>query len=256
VIRRRLDAVSSEYVPRRAISGASLGEPMTSMTLSLAFDSPLTKYQPVGMFPSMTASETPHGSKTRFLDAAMRVIRAKGYTAARIEDVCEAAGLTKGSFFHHFDTKEDLALAAADHFAAMADRLFAAAPYRQIADPLERLLAYVDFRGAILQGELPDYTCLLGTMVQEVYETHPAIRAACERHIGAHAETVARDIAEAKERYAPNASWNPDSLALFTQAVIQGAFVLAKAKHGPEIAAECLTHLRRYIETQFDRNPN
>jgi TetR/AcrR family transcriptional repressor of nem operon len=40
------------------------------------------------------------------------------------------------------------------------------------------------------------------------------------------------------------------------QAVIQGAFVLAKAKHGPQVAAECLSHLRRYLETQFSRTPN
>jgi TetR/AcrR family transcriptional regulator, transcriptional repressor for nem operon len=203
-----------------------------------------------------TPIKSPQGSKARFLDAALQVIRSKGYTASSIDDICEAAGRTKGSFFHHFDSKEDLALAAADHFAAMADRAFAAAPYQRIADPLDRLLAYVDFRGAILQGGLPDFTCLLGTMVQEVYDTHPAIRAACERHISAHVAAVARDVAEAKKRYAPRSRWTPESLALFTQAVIQGAFVLAKAKHGPEVAAECLRHLRRYLETQFDRNRN
>lgn len=205
---------------------------------------------------ALAPTESHHESKARFLDAALRVIRARGYSATRIEDVCEAAGLTKGSFFHHFEGKEDLALAAADHFAAMADRAFAAAPYQSVADPLERLLAYVDFRGAILQGGLPDFTCLLGTMVQEVYDTHPAIRAACERHISAHAAAVARVVADAKKSYAPNAPWNPESLALFTQAVIQGAFVLAKAKHGPEVAAECLRHLRRYLETQFDPTLN
>jgi len=204
----------------------------------------------------MTPAESHHESKARFLDAALQVIRAKGYSATRIEDICETAGLTKGSFFHHFRSKEELALAAADHFAEMADRAFATAPYQGAADPLDRLLGYVDFRGAILEGELPDFTCLLGTMVQEVYDTHPEIRAACERHISAHAAAVARDIAEARRRYAPNAPWTPESLGLFTQAVIQGAFVLAKAKHGPEIAAECLTHLRRYLETQFDRPPN
>jgi TetR/AcrR family transcriptional regulator, transcriptional repressor for nem operon len=193
-----------------------------------------------------------HESKVKFLDAALHVIRAKGYSATRVEDVCEAAGLTKGSLFHHFGSKEELALAAADHFAAMADRAFASAPYRNVADPLDRLLAYVDFRAAILTGELPDYTCLLGTMVQEVYDTNPAIRAACDKHISAHATDVARDIAEAKRLYAPHASWTADSLGLFTQAVIQGAFVLAKAKHGREIAAECLGHLRRYLETQFE----
>ncbi|HET9235576.1 MAG TPA: helix-turn-helix domain-containing protein, partial [Candidatus Eisenbacteria bacterium] len=186
--------------------------------------------------------------------AALQVIRTKGYEATRVEDICEAAGLTKGSFFHHFKSKEDLALAAADHFGAMADRIFSAAPYRKLADPLERLLGYVDFRSAILQGNLPDYTCLLGTMVQEVYETHPSIRAACARQIGAHVSTLARDIDEAKSRYAPHAPWSPESLASYMQAVIQGAFVLAKAQQGPEVAADCLSHLRRYLETQFDRN--
>jgi TetR/AcrR family transcriptional repressor of nem operon len=202
----------------------------------------------------METTEEQHESKTKFLDAALYVIRAKGYSATRIEDVCEAAGRTKGSFFHHFKSKEDLALAAADHFAARADRAFAAAPYQRASDPLQRLLGYVDFRSAILRGNLPDYTCLLGTMVQEAYDTNPAIRAACERHISAHADAVARDIAEAKKLYAPNAAWNPDSLGLFTQAVIQGAFVLAKAKQGPEIAAECLSHLRRYLETQLRKS--
>jgi TetR/AcrR family transcriptional regulator, transcriptional repressor for nem operon len=205
---------------------------------------------------AMSPTETQHQSKVKFLDAALHVIRAKGYSATRIEDVCEAAGLTKGSFFHHFKSKEELALAAADHFARMADRVFASAPYQHADDPLERLLGYVDFRTAILQGELPDFTCLLGTMVQEVYDTNPAIRTACEKHISEGAQSVAADIAAAKRCYAPKAPWTPESLALFTQAVIQGSFVLAKARHGPEIAAECLSHLRRYLETQFDRTPS
>ena len=204
----------------------------------------------------MSTPQAHHESKERFLDAALQVIRAKGYTATRIEDICEEAGLTKGSFFHHFDSKEELALAAADHFAAMADRAFTNAPYQKVADPLDRLLGYIDFRAAILTGDLPDFTCLLGTMVQEVYHTHPEIRAACEKHISAHAAAVTRDVAEAKKRYAPSARWTPESLGLFTQAVLQGAFVLAKARGGPEVAAQSLKHLRRYLETQFDRNSN
>ena len=52
------------------------------------------------------------------------------------------------------------------------------------------MLGYVDFRKAILQGDLPQFTCLLGTMVQEAYDSHPAIRAACDRYIGEHAERV------------------------------------------------------------------
>ncbi|WNG43280.1 TetR/AcrR family transcriptional regulator [Archangium minus] len=199
----------------------------------------------------MSTAPLPHDSKTKFLDAALQVIRTKGYTATRVEDVCAVAGLTKGSFFHHFKSKEELALAAADHFAAMADQVFASGPYQRSEDPLERLLGYVDFRIALLRGALPDFTCLLGMMVQEAYDTHPAIRATCDKHLSAHATMLARDIAEAKARYAPDAPWTPESLGVFMQTVIQGAFILAKAKQGPEVAAESLRHLRRYLQTQF-----
>ncbi|WP_437510596.1 TetR/AcrR family transcriptional regulator [Sorangium sp. So ce1099] len=199
----------------------------------------------------MKSPDSTRDSRSQLVDAAIRTIRAKGYVATRVEDVCEAAGLTKGSFFHHFKSKEDVALAAAERFAALADSRFAAAPYASATDPLERLLGYVDFRIAILRGALPDFTCLLGTMVQETYGTHPAIRAACDKHISAHAASVAQDIAAAKTRYAPEARWSADGLALFTQAVLQGAFVLAKARGGRDVAAECLGHLRRYLELLF-----
>ncbi len=196
-------------------------------------------------------TETLHQSKTKLLNAALQVIRAKGYTATRVEDICEAAGLSKGSFFHHFSSKEDLALAAAEHWNAMTGGLFAQAPYHFMGGPRERLLAYVDFRRALLRGELPDFTCFVGTMVQEVYGTHPSLRAACEQSISAHASTLEPDIGEAMQQYGVQGDWTPRSLALYIQAVIQGAFILAKAKEGPEVAAECLDHLRRYIEMLF-----
>jgi TetR/AcrR family transcriptional repressor of nem operon len=201
----------------------------------------------------MATPHSRHESKSRLLDAALHVIRAKGYAAATVEDICEYAFLTKGSFFHHFEGKEELALEAAAHFSAMAEQVFAAAPYRALADPLDRLLGYVDFRKAILRGELPEYTCLFGTMVQETYDTHPAIRRACEKGISEHAASLEADIAEAMRKYKVGADWSAKSLALYTQAVIQGAFILAKSKNGPAVAGECLDHLRRYLELLFQR---
>jgi len=194
-----------------------------------------------------------HESKTKFLDAALHVIRYKGYTATRVDDICEAAQLSKGSFFHHFDTKEDLALAAADYWRVMTSAVFEAAPYRSLADPRERLLAYVDFRKAILQGELPEFTCLVGTMVQEVYDTHPAIRDACNRSISGHAATLVPDIEEALRLRNMHPDWTAESLAFYTQATLQGAFILAKAKHNHEVAVASIDHLRRYLELLFNK---
>lgn len=144
-------------------------------------------------------------SKSKLLDAALHVIRVKGYTATTVDDICGQAGVTKGSFFHHFKSKEDLALHAIGHFSTMAEGLFAGAAFTAATDPLERLLGYVDFRGAILEGELPEYTCLLGTLVQETYATHPELRHACERGMSAHVAELMRDVQAAKERYAPDA---------------------------------------------------
>lgn len=127
--------------------------------------------------------------------------------------------MTKGSFFHHFKGKVELALAAIEHWNAMTGGFFAQAPYQQITDPRERLLAYIDFRTTILQGELPDFTCLLGTLVQETFETHPSIRDACKQGIALHARAVAGDIALAKALYAPDATWEPEAVAYYTQAV-------------------------------------
>jgi TetR/AcrR family transcriptional regulator, transcriptional repressor for nem operon len=201
----------------------------------------------------MRASITQPDARTRLLDAAMQVIRAQGYSATTVDDICRAAGLSKGAFFHHFMSKEDLALAAAAHFSQMAERLFGAAPYRQLADPVDRLLGYVDFRSALLTGPLPSFTCLLGTMVQEAYDTNPAIRQACDTYISGHAAEVAKDIAAAKALHAPEACWSVESLALYTQAVLQGAFVLAKTKGGSDVASDCLAHLRRYLAQLFNR---
>ncbi len=202
----------------------------------------------------MNAAASQPDARTRLLDAALQVIRAQGYSATTVDDICREAGFTKGAFFHHFKSKEDLAVASAAHFSAMAEILFAAAPYHAHADPLDRVLGYIDFRSAIIDGPIPQFTCLLGTMVQEAYDTHPAIRQACDTYIGVHAARVAKDIEAAKALYPPDATWSAPSLALYTQAVLQGAFVLAKAKNGPEIARECVSHLRRYIESVFPRS--
>jgi TetR/AcrR family transcriptional repressor of nem operon len=186
-------------------------------------------------------------SKTKLLNAALHIIRTKGYAATTVDDICREAGVTKGSFFHHFKSKDDLALGAVAHWRAMTEGFFAAAPYHQPHDPLGRLLGYLDFRSAILAGELADYTCLLGTLVQETYSTHPAIRAACEQALSSHIVALTRDIQAAKDLYAPNAQWSAQSVGSFIQAVLQGSFIFAKAQQGPEIIRENLEHLRGYL---------
>jgi TetR/AcrR family transcriptional repressor of nem operon len=192
-----------------------------------------------------------HDSKTRLLDAALKVVRTKGYNATRVEDICAAAGVTKGSFFHHFRSKDDLALAAVAHWVEMTGGFFAEAAYHAPADPLDRLLAYVDFRKAIIEGDIAEFTCLVGTMTQEIHESHPALRDACAASILGHAATLEPDIEAAMRQRGIEADWTPASLARHTQAVLQGAFILAKATGDRAVARESVDHLKLYIELLF-----
>jgi TetR/AcrR family transcriptional regulator, transcriptional repressor for nem operon len=190
-------------------------------------------------------------SRTRLLDAALKVVRTKGYGAARIEDLCAEAGVTKGSFFHHFRSKDELGLAAARHWGDYANAIFAAGPHHAPADPVDRLLAYVDLRKAMIDGDFADFTCFAGTTVQETWRTHPEVSAACGATISGHAATLVDDIREAMAARGVTGDWTAESLARHTQAVIQGAFILAKAEGSAEVATESLDHLRRYLELLF-----
>ena len=202
------------------------------------------------------ALEHQHLSKTKLLDAALNVIRAKGYAASSVDEICQQAGVTKGSFFHHFKGKDELAVEAVAHWDRQAEQFFAAANYQQAHDPLDRILGYVDFRAVILTGDLPEYTCLIGTLVQETYATHPEIRSACNRGLSLHIAELIRDIEAAKLRYAPSAQWNAESVGNFIQVVLQGSFILAKSKQGPEVIRESLAHLRSYLEILFNQPGN
>ena len=98
-----------------------------------------------------------HQSKSKLIDAALNVVRSKGYNAARVDDICAAAG-----FFHHFESKDDLALAAAELWRMRAKSCFTQRNLDAISDPLERLLAYIDVRKSMMAGDLAGTALELG----------------------------------------------------------------------------------------------
>ncbi|MFZ1907302.1 MAG: TetR/AcrR family transcriptional regulator [Steroidobacteraceae bacterium] len=185
------------------------------------------------------------------LEASFALIREQGYSRTSVNDLCEAAGVSKGAFFHHFQSKDALAVAALDRWSKVSMAFFQAAPYHKYRDPLDRVLGYLDFRRGLLKGEVAEFSCLAGTIVQEVYGTHAEIREACDASISGQAATLEADIAEAMKLYGIRANWSAQSLALYTQVVLQGSFILAKAKGGPDVAVASIDHLRRYIQLLF-----
>src|SRR5690606_23038280 len=122
-------------------------------------------------------------ARRRILDAAVDMVRRNGFSATSVDDLCAAAGVTKGAFFHHFRNKEDMGVALIRHWVNETGRLFAEAPVHGLADPLDRVLAYLDLRKSIARGEISAFSCVAGTTVQEIHATSPSMRAAAEEAV-------------------------------------------------------------------------
>jgi AcrR family transcriptional regulator len=62
----------------------------------------------------------PEERMTELLEAALLVFSSKGYRNTRLEEVAEAAGVTKGTIYHYFENKEALLIGVIDHYQALA----------------------------------------------------------------------------------------------------------------------------------------
>ncbi|RQW44893.1 TetR/AcrR family transcriptional regulator [Novosphingobium sp. LASN5T] len=205
------------------------------------------------MVPNRPFRQTPTNAKGKLLEAAVQLVRGNGFAATSVDQLCAHAGVTKGAFFHHFASKEALGVAAADYWSECTGAFFAEAPFHHHADPVDRVLGYIDLRLSLIGGPVESFSCVAGTMVQEAFRSSAAIRIACEASIMGNARALEADIAEAMVQRGVTGT-TAESLSRHVQVVIQGAFVVAKTQEesaAPDMARDALRHLRRYFEFLF-----
>ncbi len=197
-------------------------------------------------------SSRPAESQTRqrLLGAAIGLALEKGFAATTVAEVCERAELTKGAFFHYFDDKEAMGTAVLEQWIANGNASYGAAPFWELADPLERLYGYIDFTAELTRTG--PCGCLVGIYSQELWQSQPQLRAACQAAFTAWADGLAQLFQEAKARHAPKASVDPQSLAYHFIAVFEGGLILARAYKRPEIVGEQLEHFKRYVQSLFE----
>lgn len=198
-------------------------------------------------------SRPPRGeARARLIEAARSLVRHRGFAATSVDDLCAAAGVTKGAFFHHFPSKEALGVALIDDWTETTGAMFAAHPYNSLPDPLDRVFAYIDLRRQILTQPVAEFSCVAGTSVQEAFETSPAMRAAAGRSLDSGFGHVRAHLAAALAAH-PVPGVTADSLAQQFQVVVQGGIILAKAAGDAAPARAALDHLERYLRLLFAR---
>lgn len=178
---------------------------------------------------------------------------AKGFVATTVDEICVAARLTKGSFFHYFESKEELGKAVLERFCDARLKAFQQGPFWQRKDPLQRVYGWVDFAIEMSKHPLAQKGCLLGNFAQELSDTHPEIRSLCAQRFAGWVELFKRDLDQAKAQCAAQSRLDTRGLAEHFIAVLEGALILAKAKQDMGMVGKSLRHFRRYLESLFER---
>jgi TetR/AcrR family transcriptional repressor of nem operon len=199
-------------------------------------------------------SKNPADTKRRLLDGAEQLMLAKGFAATTVDEICQAAGVTKGSFFHYFKSKDDLAKAVLERFCEVRARLMQESPLRKKKDPLERVYGSIDTFIEVSRSPLAKNGCLLGNFAQELSDSHPRMRSLCAKRFAEWAAVLKQELDEAKAQYLPKSRLDTDSLAEHFIAIVEGALILSKAKQDMGVMEKSLRHFRRYLESLFEQD--
>ncbi len=184
-------------------------------------------------------------TRQRLIQAATDLIRRKGYIATTIDDICEHSKVTKGAFFHHFKTKEDLAEACLKAWDCQTAAMEQAAPFQAIQNPRKRVLGYLDFFAGLFDDPKTLKSCLAGTTAQEVSETNPVLRdgaSVCFQNAQKRFQALLDEACKAAPRPVDTAG-----LASLWMAAVQGSLILSKASQDEVVIRRNLDHVKQYI---------
>jgi TetR/AcrR family transcriptional repressor of nem operon len=169
-----------------------------------------------------------HTTKEKLLEAAQTLMLSKGYPATTVDEVCDLASVSKGSFYHLFNSKEELGLAVLEAFQARSERLINEGPQAHVADPVDRALQLLEHLTAVASEAWGD-GCLLGSFALDLADTHAVIREAVSEKFRQIAEALAEGMAPlGREGGHPDAPSGAELAEQFI-VVVEGALILAKA---------------------------
>jgi TetR/AcrR family transcriptional repressor of nem operon len=147
----------------------------------------------------LSADDALHATKRRLLDVGLATLLERGYNATGIQDLLVATGVPKGSFYHHFASKEDFALQVVDRYVAELHGLLDQALGEADRTPVERVRLYFERLLAMYAGQ--GYLgSLLGLLGQELAAVNTAFRRRIEGALDGIARRLADTLDEARRR--------------------------------------------------------
>lgn len=184
-------------------------------------------------------------SRERILVGARDLILARGYSAMTVDAVCESAGITKGGFFYHFDSKDALGEAALSKFWSDAEERQSKALFNNAPDPIQFLEGYLDFAIEAYQDPELRKGCMLAIFTIELAESNEQLFKAASKYFADWQAT----LLEMFERASNYAGQKIDARAWSDLYIttLEGALLLSKSNSDPDAIKRSLTLYKSLI---------
>ena len=189
------------------------------------------------------------------MDSAEALILGNGFSGTSIDQIIDKVGITKGAFFYHFKTKDELARSLIDRYVEADRRLLHDSMARAenlSRDPLQQLLIFVGlFLEVAERSSEPNPGCLFASYCYESGQFDDEMQEVVGEAILEWRRVIGAKLEEAVAAHPPKEPIHLASLADMLTVVFEGAFILSRVLKGPKVFAEQLRHYRRYIELLF-----
>lgn len=197
----------------------------------------------------MSANEV--STKQKLLNVSRQLMITKGYNATTVDDVCKAAEVTKGAFFHYFKSKEVLGVSVLEQYWQQRQHQFAEADWMAHATPRQQIEGFLATVADIFVNDPDGCSCLAGSFTQEMATTSSLFRAQVAQLFDAWTEHL-KPILSAAQAQSPSAdAVNIDDLADHIVAVVEGALILALARGDRSVITTQLKLLNSMVQTLF-----
>ncbi len=194
-------------------------------------------------------------TRKRILDAAQAMILSRGYAGMSLDALIGSLGLTKGAFFHHFRSKDDLAQTLIRRYSDEGVALFKnnlARARRLSDDPLQQFLIIIGLYEELFEQLTEPYPgCLLASYVYELQQFTADMRDIINQEFIQSRTELGELIRRIIRKYPPRVAVDPVSLADGFMSVFEGAFILSKSLGEAQITVQQLRHYKTYIELLF-----
>lgn len=196
-----------------------------------------------------------HDTRTVLMDAAEKLLLRHGLAGTTVEAVVEEAGVTKGTFFYHFDSKDELARSLVERYEAHDEDLMAgymAEAERRSGDPLDQVLIFVRlFEDQMEKLAEPYPGCLFASYCYQNEMFDEKAKETVQRGLLRWRERLADKFGEVLEERTPSADVEPEDLADMLTVIFEGAFVLSKTLAEPQAIARQLRQYRIHLTLLF-----